>query len=423
LQAGSYFSGPTVVDLNNDGLQDIILTNLLNQIEVYDGEGYFVWQQPTDAAIKGGSITADLDGDHLPEIIAGDAAGKVYAWDFAGNLVEGWPATAGDGTYRIISTPATGDVDGDGQIEVVVTLSDGQLYVFGPKGAQEGDPLEIGNVAEKFGDQDLNSSPTIADVDEDGSMEIIVGSYDNRLYLFNLQGAYDNQDTNAPRESVWSFRTNGVVRSTAVVADIDPDSDGNEIAFGSGDSFLYVLDKDGNMLWNAKTGWIIRSSPAVGDIDGDGREEIAIGSDDEKVWVWNHDGSTLDGWPQRTGGDVFAAPAIGDLGDDGRMEVVAGSADGRVYAWDSKGVALEGWPKTMTKSIMGAPVISDLTGDGEAEVVAADTGGDFKFFTWSGETTEPDPVPTPTPTPDPDSPTPTPETGDTEAVFIPIVNR
>ncbi len=424
LQAGSYFSGPTVTDIHNDGLQDIILTNqLLNQVEVYDGEGYFVWLQPTDGAIKGGATTADLDGDDLPEIIVGDATGNVYVWDFIGNLLDGWPATAGDGEYRIISTPATGDVDGDGNIEIVVTVSDGNLYVFGATGIPEGDPLEIGNIAEQFGDQDINSSPTIADVDEDGSLEIVVGSYDNRLYLFNLQGAYDNQDSAVPRESVWSFRTNGVIRSTPVVADIDPDTEGNEIVFGSGDSKLYVLNKDGGLLWEDNTNWTISSSPAVGDIDGDGQMEIVIGNDREKVYAWNHDGSTLDTWPKDVEGNVFAAPAIGDLGDDGRLEVVAATDKGRVYAWDSNGVLLNGWPKTMTQAIMGAPVIADLTGDNEAEVVAADTGGDFKFFTWSGESVEPDPAPTPTPTIDPEAPTPTPAPETDETVFIPIVNR
>ena len=69
---------------------------------------------------------------------------------------------------------------------------------------------------------------------------------------------------------------------------------GLETVVGSGDRFVYLLDKDGAQLWKRPTGWIVRSSPLLADLDGNGDLEILSGSDDHRVWAWHHDGSRVD---------------------------------------------------------------------------------------------------------------------------------
>ena len=78
----------------------------------------------------------------------------------------------------------------------------------------------------------INSSPSIVDLNEDGQVEIIVGSTDKQLYVFNAAGKLK-----------WTYATGDMIFSSPFVADIDPGRAGKEIAFGSGDGYFYLLSR------------------------------------------------------------------------------------------------------------------------------------------------------------------------------------
>jgi outer membrane protein assembly factor BamB len=75
------------------------------------------------------------------------------------------------------------------------------------------------------------------------------------------------------RQKLWSFKTQGTVRSTPAVAV-------NTIYVGSEDGRLYAVDiATGEKLWDFATGGKITSSPAVAD------GTVYIGSDDGKLYA------------------------------------------------------------------------------------------------------------------------------------------
>jgi LruC domain-containing protein len=362
-----YFGGPVAADLNGDGWTEIIAGNLLaNRVEVMNVLGGQVggWPRPTGGGVKAPPAVADLDGDGRLDILAGSETGEIYAWHANGQPLGGWPVVL-HGGFRILATPAVGDIDADGALDVVVPAADGKLYALDAQGAPKaGWPVSIGDVADLYGSQVINGSPQLADLDGDGSREIVVGATDKRVYVFNRDGS-----------TRWIFPTDDMLLSTPAVGEIDPTTAGLEIVVGSGDRYVYLLDAAGNLLWRRPTGWTIRSSPIFADLDGDGAVEILIGSDDNRVWAWHRDGTLVAGWPQTTGADVMSSPRVGDIDGDGDLEVVAGSDDARLWAWHADGTPVDGWPQAMNLSVKGAPLLVNLDDDPTLEVAAADLSG------------------------------------------------
>ncbi|MBN1825335.1 MAG: VCBS repeat-containing protein [Candidatus Eisenbacteria bacterium] len=88
--------------------------------------------------------------------------------------------------------------------------------------------------------------------------------------------------------------------------------------------------------------------PAAGDLDGDGVAEIAVGTDEGVLHLFNRTGAPATGWPFRTGGDgIVGTPAIGDFDFDGEPEVVFGTEGGNLWLLRSGGEPEEGYPAAL----------------------------------------------------------------------------
>lgn len=138
------------------------------------------WPKTTDYPGFSSPALADLDVDGDLEIVIGtgrpdlenDAipgAGSVYAWHHNGGLVQGWPVhptNAQGNDMQIISSPTIGDVDGDGSIEILFSMVwDVQIY------------NTDGTLQQLLGAQwTVWASPALGDTDVDGYQEVWIGS-------------------------------------------------------------------------------------------------------------------------------------------------------------------------------------------------------------------------------------------------------
>jgi hypothetical protein len=211
------------------------------------------------------------------------------------------------------------------------------------------------------------SGISLADIDEDGFLEIISGCTDGSLHVWDYQGNV---------LSGWPKTGLNVIQSKAAVGDIDPDYPGLEILIAGKVNRLYAWHNDGTTV----TGWPLTigetsgfRSPVLFDIDGDGFLEIILGQKiypEGHVIVFNRDGTIYPGWPQPLDYMCIATPTVGDVDNDGEIEICAVSFYS-VYLWDKDGVAKPGWPKLNVAGGMSyaQPVFADLDDDGDMEIL------------------------------------------------------
>jgi Secretion system C-terminal sorting domain/FG-GAP-like repeat len=320
-----------------------------------------------------GSIFCNMDADPDFEIVI-CIGQSIYALNMDGSLVTGWPQSISQAPS---GAPAFGDIDGDGEGEIVIGSyygsSAGSVYAYEKNGSLvTGFPVNSGYVTR---------SATLADLDNNGSMEIIVNK---RTYPTGQVAIYKGDGTLFPG---WPQDISSVPAASAAVGDITGDNN-PEIIFEAYNA-LYVWDSGGNLLsgfpYNLPTDVVTSySSPILVDLDNDNLKEIVFGIHESGgalnggIYILKNDGTLFPGWPKTTTYWVYAPPSIGDIDGDAQLDiavgdqVLSGTPVDNVYAWDKNGNLLSGFPVTAQNAINAQIILTDIDNDNLAELIYDD---------------------------------------------------
>jgi hypothetical protein len=211
------------------------------------------------------------------------------------------------------------------------------------------------------------SGVSLADIDDNGTLEIIAGSTDNSVHVWNYFGN---------ELSGWPVTLPAMVQAKVAVGDVDNNGD-MEIIIAARNGYVYIYNHDGTVYpgWPQNANGVIGLvAPSLFDLDQDGDLEIIMpqmqSGQPGHIYIWHHNGQVYTGWPQSTDYLAVATAAIADIDNDSLCEIIALSYHS-VYVWDQNGNSEPGWPLLNIAGGMsyGQPVLSDLDDDGDLEIL------------------------------------------------------
>ena len=305
-------SSPAAGDVDNDGEKELVFGSKDRTLYVVNKSGVQEFSYTQTGYIIGAPALVDLDSDGDLEIIFGTqngSSGKVYAIHHNGTDVSGFPV---DIDERMRVGPAVADLESDGVIDIAVTTWSDHIYVIEASGTvKEGFPFVASH---RF-----NAPPVIADFDGDGDLEVAAGNDDGNLYVLHHDASL-----------MVEYSVGDDIRGGLAVADLD--SDGSlELVFTGYDDHIHVWSPSLNAElsgWPVDMGSNSLTGPVTADLDNDGDLEIVTSTKTGSVYALEHDGSLLDYFPFTVAGNIESSPAIGDLDNDGDFELIFGTTMG-----------------------------------------------------------------------------------------------
>jgi len=437
----------------------------------------FGWPQHFEGKnLRSSPNIADLDADGRLELLMGSSKAKfqaiggpyepgnaiIHVWNHNGTYVTGWPKVFPD-EWEILYPPALGDVDADGEMEIVSVLHHNVVkYAFNWSEmiACECITDELrDHLIEDYGQEwVVNASITIfgesdvliEDPYSDNSISMLVDYTPKEIYecfmeirYFDPLPKHISESYVVKKEGGWFYVYNnsrwdyfvnvfnldgttlpgwpkqflGFIWYNPIwnelvptLADLDGDGTLEVIVFYAQE--VFVFDNNGENV----TGWPQKVEPsewiyglAVGDVDNDTENEIVISyktdvdrHDAIGIRIFSHDGGIENEWKTDLGGNFLQdsiahtlQPSLGDLDGDNDLEIFVNlitrdgpgtSAPGQLefYSWHHNGQEVEGWPRVFTEGDlppdypeldsyfkgMSSPSLGDLDGDGKLELSA-----------------------------------------------------
>lgn len=323
LAASEWFAEPIlgapVLCAGADGQHSILVHSAAGKIARYAAgslavAGHEVYHR---TGTRGPASAYDVDGDGLEDAIMGDDSGRLLWLNSVSgesHVIEpvtspGAASETLDSDVLIRSAVCGFDFTDDGLLDWVYGESWGAVFVCDGQG----------RLLSRWSPTDVDStratrppSPVLADLDSDGTPEIIVAHPAGAVYAFQAPRTFPG-----PLSILWKACTDDTIHEEVALADLTGD-EVSEVVVVTRDGALTVLDgRQGDKLQSWDIG--VRGSPLIEDLTGDGLLELVAPKDSTwavvetgsraypgNTWpTWRGDGGrtgrrdSLPGWPPR----------------------------------------------------------------------------------------------------------------------------
>jgi hypothetical protein len=267
--------------------------------------------------------------------------GQIFVWHHNGT---GWINSNGYFAYSgyvVGESPTVADIDGDNDLEILLTTTGAGTFAWHLDGTG------VKQTSGLFAALSSNGSVVVGDADNNGDMELVLGVIYGLKVAMLEHGAYYSPG--------WPQTVDNYIYSTPTLAKLDGDGKldvivGTFARTGTDSASMYVFSDTGVL----RTGWPKRvakgfnGQAVVGDIDGDLDADIVAPCIDGRIYAWHKDGSRVNGWPRNLIYEFYSTPTLCDLDKDGNVDIVVSGYDGLVHAFKTGKAYNKGtmeWPE------------------------------------------------------------------------------
>ena len=319
--------------------------------------------------------SADLDNDGDLDVIVGDSTGKIRLWNNTGNReVPTYSEMTGalncfgaiDLGERI--SPALADFDSDGDQDLMVALSSGELRYWRNTAGPGRRPVMVELTGDANPLSDINAALSTEST-AFGSMSFgihsleckgfgcLLGFEDGRIrYYKNSGSVYVATFTEIAGSANPMYTINAGMDATGIAcADFDEQNGMDCIVANAGGDLIYARDAgtgsrsrfveifDASQPMSKVLGSY--SSPCVIDIDADGDHDVLVASSSPNILrFWNNTGTAQEARYQEIVGvhfigvtDASMSPTCADLDGDGDFDCAIGNEQGGIRYFRNDG--------------------------------------------------------------------------------------
>jgi len=409
-----YGSAPCITDLDDDGLLDMIVAERAGNLNYYRqnavNSAHFTLVEDTLSGIvahrRPRPIFLDLDQDNLMDLIIGGSNGSLlhYEQDAPGSFTFSLMAEQFS-TINIIfySAPWFVDLNNDGILDLIVGDEAGFLSHY----AQDAkNSLSFHLITEEFItgiiDVGLDAAPAVADWDNNGLLDLLIGTHQGVLYYYSQNTIGSSLFTRI--SSKFADIDIGGVCATPILTDINHNGLYDLIVGGSnGNMKYYEQEAVGSTAFQFITDTLAGinvgsySSPSVVDLDGDGLLDLVVGDNEGRLRHFEQDsvGSFDFVWLSDSLGGINvgdrSSPCFTDLDDDGLLDLIVGNRSTHTshYEQDAPGSTSFIFITEFFNDVYisaAKPVFVDVNGDGKQDYLAGSYYGDIRYFQRIDET-------------------------------------
>jgi PKD repeat protein len=414
---GSYDTSPksivSIPDINGDGIDDVVIASEDDYIRCFSGgaigTGQVLWEAEIYAwsvySQPGLTITQDVNGDGIPDVVVGAAwgarlirclsghdgstlwthdtheygdGGWVYQvdsrYDFNGDGVRDVLACTGDdgsgtGPNRVyclngltgvslwerplggpgFSVIGVEDFTGDGIPDVVAGCSDSGESTGFAKGINGATGAQVWSFT--TASSSVWALSQIDDVNNDNIKDVVIGDFSGHVYGLNA--------ATGAQLYTYNVGSGAIITRLAALEDVNGDSHPDILVGHSTVTSVQVLDgQTGEPIWSHSVADQPWNVARIADISGDGIDDAVVGtlySNNYCYFLNGVDGSQLLD-PIAYGQAVDAINAIPDVVGDGSMEMVVGGRDGKVTCY-SGGLNASGNSERLIANFTATPTV------------------------------------------------------------------
>ena len=341
-------------DLAGNGEQNIVVSTWENKdgnknavycYSPFDKDGDhkpdLLWEKKIPYSMHQSPVIANLDGSSdgtMEVLIKSHQTSDIFILDHNGKELRRLNPNVTDDRNRNYSALTVADLDDDGQMEIIASYDSLGIYIW----RQDGTPFTT-NPFWGAGNLHLSSAPVVCDLNEDGKKELVFSQCNiavSHVYAISLEG--DKKVSGWDESQTVPYTTSYTLDHSLAVGDIN--NDGHLEVVILGHETVKAWKHNGDTIFSRHINGLLPqidwaanvNTPILADVDGDAIPDIVFCCN-KYIYALHNDGTDIVGFPIMSDEEFQDTPCVADIDNDGRNEIIAGS-EKDLYVWKTEGV-------------------------------------------------------------------------------------